>query len=207
MVSKPFAAVQAAWRFYANSNVTLPQLAGPLVQCAREEIGAACDDYGLVMMDWCQLHFNGHGSVVDRVELAHKNDLGYEMLSVLLVSDRDGSPIAPLGLEVRARQGIHATRSKMVLPEVSQLDGHLKERGEVLAGLDEQCRRLEAALDQSQAALDELYATHVRMHTSAEQHRVDLEAALADAQIAIKTLSAAPSQRMASMVKRLLRWS
>jgi len=28
-VSKPFAAVQAAWRFYANANVTLPQLASP----------------------------------------------------------------------------------------------------------------------------------------------------------------------------------
>jgi hypothetical protein len=122
-VAKPFAAVQAAWRFYANAGVTLPQLGGPMVQCAREEIGTACDDCGLVMMDWCQLHLNGHHALHDRVELAHQNDLGYEMLSSLLVSDRDGSPIAPLGLEVRSRQGIHTTRSKKVLAEKSQLDG------------------------------------------------------------------------------------
>jgi hypothetical protein len=122
-VSKPFAAVQAAWRFFANDKVTLPQLAGPMVQCAGEEMGTACDDYGLVMMDWCQLHLNGHRSLEDRVELAHQKDLGYEMLSSLLVSDRDGSPIAPLGLEVGSKQGIHSTRSKKVLAEMSQLDG------------------------------------------------------------------------------------
>jgi Transposase DDE domain len=122
-VSKPFAAVQAAWRFYANENVTLDQLAGPMVQCAKDQIDVACDEYGLVVMDWCQVHLNGHRSLDDRVELAHRNDLGYEMLSGLLISDRDGSPIAPLGLDVRARQGIFSTRGKSILPPVSQLDG------------------------------------------------------------------------------------
>jgi hypothetical protein len=122
-IYKPFAAIQAAWRFYANENVTLDQLAQPLIQCARDQIDIACDEYGLVVMDWCQVHLNGHRSLDDRVELAHRNDLGYEMLSGLLISDRDGSPIAPLGLEVRARQGIYTTRSKTVLPAVSQLDG------------------------------------------------------------------------------------
>jgi hypothetical protein len=122
-VSEPFAAVQAAWRFYANPNVTMPQLAGPLVQCACDQIHDACDEYGLVVLDWCKVHFNGHRSLDDRVELAHKNDLGYQMLSSLLISDRDGSPIAPLGLELRGRQGIHSTRSTSVLKAVSQLDG------------------------------------------------------------------------------------
>jgi hypothetical protein len=122
-VAKPFAAVQAAWRFYANADVTLPQLAKPLVQCATDQIETCCDQYGLVVMDWCQLHFNGHRAVNDRVELAHRNDLGYEMLSSLLISDQDGSPIAPLGLELRATRGIYTTRSPAVVPAVSQLDG------------------------------------------------------------------------------------
>ena len=122
-VAKPFAAVQAAWRFYANPDVTLPQLAKPLVQCAADQIDHCCDEYGLVVMDWCQLHFNGHRAAIDRVELAHRNDLGYGMLSSLLISDQDGSPIAPLGLELRAKQGIYTTRSPAVVPEVSQLDG------------------------------------------------------------------------------------
>jgi hypothetical protein len=122
-VTKPFAAVQAAWRFYANSDVTLPKLAKPLVQCAAEQIDDCCDEYGLVVMDWCQLHFNGHRVAGDRVELAHRNDLGYEMLSSLLISDQDGSPIAPLGLELRAKKGVYTTRSSAVVPAVSQLDG------------------------------------------------------------------------------------
>lgn len=120
---KPFAAIQGAWRFYANPNITLAQLAGPLVQAAREQMASACDAYGLVVMDWCHLHFNGHRHARDRVALAHKKDLGYEMLSALLLSDRDGQPIGPLGVEVRAAEGIHATRSSTVLAAVSQLDG------------------------------------------------------------------------------------
>jgi hypothetical protein len=122
-ISKPFAAIQGAWRFYANENVTLPQLAEPLIQCAKDQINVACDEYGLVVLDWCQVHLNGHRSLNDRVELAHRNDLGYEMLSGLLISDRDGTPIAPLGLDVRATQGVYTTRSRSVLPAVSQLDG------------------------------------------------------------------------------------
>jgi Sulfotransferase domain len=91
--------------------------------------------------------------------------------------------------------------------QVAHLDAHCKERGEALAAADEQCRQLQSALKQLQAALEQTQAAHARMHTASEQHRVDLEVAVAEAQIAIKTLSAAPTQRMASMVKRLLRWS
>jgi hypothetical protein len=121
-VTTQFAAVQAAWRFYANADVTLPQLVKPPHECALDQIDSCCDEHGLVVIDWCQLHFNGHRVVSDRVELAHRNDLGYEMLSSLLISDQDGSPIAPLGLELRAKQGVYSTRSSAVVPEVSQLD-------------------------------------------------------------------------------------
>jgi hypothetical protein len=122
-VAEQFSAAQAAWRFYANPRVTLGQLAGPLEECGRAGVAACCDRYALVVGDWCQLHYNGHASKRDRVELAHGKDLGYELLTALAVSDRDGSPIAPLCLDLRGGGGVHTTRSAGVLVPESQLDG------------------------------------------------------------------------------------
>jgi hypothetical protein len=119
----PFAATQAAWRFYANPNVGLPELAAPLVACARAAIRAACDRFALVVLDWSPLHFGGHGSKPDRVPLAHARDLGYDLLTALAVSGRDGAPLAPLALELRAADGVHATRAEHVLEPPSRLDG------------------------------------------------------------------------------------
>lgn len=117
-----FAATQGAWRFYANDSVTLPGLAGPLLAAAAEAIPAECQRHVLVPIDWCNIHQNGQESREDRVALAHKNDLGYEMLTALAVSDRDGSPIAPLSLDLRAADGVHTTRSATPLAAGSALD-------------------------------------------------------------------------------------
>jgi hypothetical protein len=118
----PFAATQAAWRFYANPHVALPQLIGPPLACAAAGVARDCDAYALVALDWCPLHFGGHASKADRVPLAHAKDLGYELLTALAVGDRDGSPIAPLCLELRAADGVHSTRSGRLLPARSSLD-------------------------------------------------------------------------------------
>ena len=118
-----FSTTQAAWRFYANGRVTLPALCSPLVEHARDAVSGCCDRWALVVLDWCNLHYNAHASKADRVELSGDNDLGYELLTALAVGDRDGSPIAPLCLELRARGGLHTTRSPRVLRPPSQLDG------------------------------------------------------------------------------------
>ena len=76
----------------------------------------------LVALDWSNLHYNGHASKRDRAALSMGNDLGYEMFTALAVSDRDGSPVAPLCLELRARDGLHTTRSETVRKPLSQLD-------------------------------------------------------------------------------------
>jgi hypothetical protein len=122
-VATAFAATQAAWRFYANEAVTLRQLASPLIERARQGVGDSCDHYALVALDWCNLHFNNHESKPDRVELSQPKDLGYDLLSALVVSDRDGSPIAPVCLDLRAKDGLHTTRSDQILKPVSALDG------------------------------------------------------------------------------------
>ena len=121
-LSCSFAATQAAWRFFSNDDTTLPVLAEPLLDCARATISDACDNYTLVPLDWSNLHLAGHAAKTDRVELANPTDLGYELLTGLAMSDREGSPIAPLCLELRSAAGLHSTRSEQVLQAASPLD-------------------------------------------------------------------------------------
>ena len=130
-LSKGFATTQAAWRFYSNERVTLPGLCRPLVEHACSSASGCCHKFVLGICDWSNLHYNSHESKPDRVALSMNNDLGYELFTALAVSDRDGSPIAPLCLELRAKDGLHTTRSDEVLRPPSQLDaiapvmGHL----------------------------------------------------------------------------------
>ena len=121
--SSSFAAAQAAWRFYANPRMALPQLASPLVEAARAGVAETCKEWALVVLDWSLLHYGGHASKEDRITLAHRKDLGYELLTALVVADQDGQPLAPACLELRARDGVHTTRSRAPLKACSALDG------------------------------------------------------------------------------------
>jgi hypothetical protein len=120
--SQAFAASQTAWRFYANARVTLPHLATPLVESAKRGNSQASDEWALVALDWCLLHYGGHSSKTDRTALSHKKDLGYKLLTALAVSDRHGAPLAPVCLELRSERGVHTTRSATPLKPVSTLD-------------------------------------------------------------------------------------
>ena len=121
--AKPFAAVQAAWRFYSNDRVGPRQLAGPLMECAQAEVPGACAAWLLVALDWSHLHFCDHDSKADRIVLAHSKDLGYDLLTALAMGDREGAPIAPLCLELRAEGRLYSTRADGPLTPPSQLDG------------------------------------------------------------------------------------
>jgi hypothetical protein len=144
--ASPLAATQAAWRFYANSRVTLDRLAEPLLACARDACRATAAEggdgkYVLVAYDWCSLHYSGHVAKADRVELIHRHDLGYELLTALAIDPRDGSPIAPLCLELRAADGTHSTRAARPLPgDTSPLDAlgpvmaHVRDRTAAAGG-------------------------------------------------------------------------
>jgi hypothetical protein len=121
-VAKPFASVQAAWRFYRNRHVTLRQLARPLLIAGREGVAEACQDFVLVVHDWSNLHFNTHASKKDRVSLSRSDDLGYEILSTLLVGDRAGDPLAVIGISLRAADGVRYSWKNGIGPEHSPLD-------------------------------------------------------------------------------------
>ena len=116
-------AAQAAWRFFSNDRVGLPELAAPLIECARADVPRSCVEFTPVILDWCSLHFGGHTSKRDRVSLKHSGGMGYEVLDVLAISDRDGSPVAPLCFELRSSDGIHTTRAEHTISAPSILDG------------------------------------------------------------------------------------
>lgn len=122
-LAKPFSAVQAAWRFYANEQITPDQLAHPLLECARTDVPLACDAVVLVALDWSPLHFTAHQSKRDRVVLHNRHDLGYELLTALAISDKTGTPLAPLCLELRAAKGTHTSRAAVPITTASLLDG------------------------------------------------------------------------------------
>ena len=117
-----WAAAQAAWRFYANPRVTLPQLAAPLTARAHQAVAAQCQDYVLAPLDWSPLHYTEHASKTDRIVLYNKNDYGYLLHAVLALSDVDGSPLAPLALGVEAADGLHASWSATPLACGANLD-------------------------------------------------------------------------------------
>jgi hypothetical protein len=118
-----FSATQAAYRFLNNPRVTLRALAKPLIEAARSEAAMACDRWALVVHDWSQLMYPGHDAKRDRVALSSRGGPeGYELQTALVVSDRDGTPLAPVAMSLRAADGVHCSRSLKVRPALSPLD-------------------------------------------------------------------------------------
>jgi hypothetical protein len=118
-----FSATQAAYRFLNNPRVTLRALARPLIEAARSEAATACDRWALVVHDWSQLMYPGHDAKCDRVALSSRGGPeGYELQTALVVSDRDGTPLAPVAMSLRAAEGVHCSRSFKVRPALSPLD-------------------------------------------------------------------------------------
>lgn len=121
--STPFAATQAAYRFLNNDRVTLRALAKPLVEAARIEVASACDRWCLVVHDWSQLMYRDHNAKHDRVALSSRRvPEGYELQTALVVSDRDGSPLAPVAMSLRAADGVHSTSTVCLNQPLSPLD-------------------------------------------------------------------------------------
>jgi hypothetical protein len=97
------AAVQAQWRFLNNDRISLAALTEPLLRQGTAAL-AAEGGHGpsLVVHDWSKV-LHGHGS--DTVVLTHAKDVGYELATALLVSGRDGSPLAPMQMYLKSAAG------------------------------------------------------------------------------------------------------
>lgn len=110
-VNSAFASTQAAWRFLNNDRVTLPDLVAPLRQVAIERANSYTDDsvgFHMLVHDWCKLTFSFRKD--DETQLTHKDDVGYELTTALLVSATDGSPLAPMEMHLKTADGVLSTR-------------------------------------------------------------------------------------------------
>jgi hypothetical protein len=117
-----FASTQAAWRFYANPAVSLPHLVEPLITSAKQMHTDECGDFALLIHDWSELNYDLHTRKADRIAIRHKSSLGYSLQTALLISDRDGTPIAPLAFSLWASDGLYTTRQSHVMADCSHLD-------------------------------------------------------------------------------------
>lgn len=134
-VGKSFAHTQALWRFLANEQVSAEALSGPLLAMARAEVPEHCDRYALAVHDWSRLNYGGHTSKKDRLQMTHKTDIGYELQSSLLVSDRDGAPLVAPAQNLVTADGVLSSKGGAITPSRPHLD-ELSERMKWLEGQD-----------------------------------------------------------------------
>jgi Transposase DDE domain len=119
-VNEAFASTQAAWRFYANPQVSLNGLISPLIEQAKCDLPITCRRYGLAIPDWSDLFYGTHSSKKDRKEIGR--ELGYKLATTLLISDLTGAPIAPVSMGLWANDGWHTTLDPKLRPDLSPLN-------------------------------------------------------------------------------------
>jgi hypothetical protein len=105
-----FAATQAAWRFYNNKRVTLPELVEPLRAHVREQLTESAAEFVLMAHDWSKLSFPGHESRSDMAELSNNTDIGYEVTASLAISSENGTPLAMVELQMKIKDDFLSTR-------------------------------------------------------------------------------------------------
>jgi hypothetical protein len=120
--SSTHAAAMAAWRFYQNPRTTFTRLAQPLLDAAKDSAQARCSDFALVPLDWSRLDYKRHLSKADRARIGNSEQIGYKLLSALLVSDNDGQPLAPLCAQLQTAEGLLSSRFGRPRPIRSALD-------------------------------------------------------------------------------------
>jgi Transposase DDE domain len=117
-----FAATQAAWRFFANQQVTLGKLIEPLREVGRQACDESHSAFVLLVHDWSKLDYDGHKSKKDLTQLSQILDQGYEQATALLVDAHDGAPLAPMGISVLSADGLHTTEADTPQPRVAHLE-------------------------------------------------------------------------------------
>ena len=120
--SSAHAAAMAAWRFYQNPRTTFTRLAKPLLDAAKDSAKTRCSRFALVPMDWSKLDFKHHPSKADRAQIGNSQDIGYKLLSALLVSDLDGQPLAPLCSQLETAEGLLSSRRERLREPGSPVD-------------------------------------------------------------------------------------
>lgn len=120
--SSTHAAAMAAWRFYLNPRTTFTRLAQPLLDAAADSASRHCQEFALVPLDWSKLDYKDHASKTDRTQIGNRDEIGYKLLSALLLSDQDGQPLAPLCTQLQTAEGLLSSRFNRPRPILAALD-------------------------------------------------------------------------------------
>lgn len=88
---------------------------------ARIRVELKSEAVALAVHDWSTIHF-AHESKADRATLTHASDVGYDLKTTLIVRARDGEPIAPAEVALRAADVVHTTREDDPPPQVCHVD-------------------------------------------------------------------------------------
>jgi hypothetical protein len=131
-----FASTQAAWRFYGNESVSLSMLQEPLTVAAHEGIAKHCSQYALCVHDWSRLSYK-HQNKTDTFAITHETDVGYDLQTSLIVSDRNGEPLAPVAQRLVSVDGSYATYGDDNTA-TSPVQSHLDEVSDCIATLEGQ---------------------------------------------------------------------
>lgn len=109
-MEKSTTASQATWRFLNNDRVSLPTLIAPLRQLGREGCAGSASPFVLLAHDWCKLGYgNQSRRKKDLLQLTHKDDVGYDLSTALLIEADTGITLAPMQIHVRTANAVHST--------------------------------------------------------------------------------------------------
>jgi hypothetical protein len=157
-----FASTQAAWRFYHNPRISLPDLVVPLHQAARHALSLCPAPFALVVLDWSNVNFHSHTSKADQILFSSGSDRGYELAAAVLVDTAAGDPLAPLEVRLRTATAVHSTRRPAPARSASHLDQVLPTMRS-LAGL-QLPTALVYVIDCEADSVDHLRQWHRRRH-------------------------------------------
>lgn len=133
-----FASTQAAWRFYGNASVTLSKLQEPLMAAGLQGSRSDCDHFSLCVHDWSRLHYK-HNNKADKYAMTHVTDIGYELQSSLLISDRQGQPIAPVAQRLQSGEGSYSSYTTAENDSPVESGTHLDELSDCIDYLESRC--------------------------------------------------------------------
>lgn len=151
--TKAFAHTQALWRFLNNDEVTPERLSVPLVAGCRAVLADCEGDYALCVHDWSRIHYGGHTSKKDRLQMSHATDIGYELQSSLLVNAQNGLPLSVAAQNLVSGEGIWQSRKAKIQADDQT---HLDELSERMEWIEQQSfgRRLVHMVDREADSVD-----------------------------------------------------
>jgi len=162
-VGKSTTAAQAVWRFLNNERVTLQKLIEPLRQLGRDGCVASASPFVLLAHDFCKLGYGNQAKrKKDLLQLTHKDDIGYDLTTSLLIEADTGITLAPMQIHVHTSDAVHSTAEHPPSCDEHHLD-HLEPTMDEVAQW-ELPRRVVHVIDREADSLGRLRRWHAKGH-------------------------------------------